>query len=56
MGRICRSISGSKCMVVDNSDVNQEQVDAMVALVREAAMKALGIRVIQRTLKKLSIK
>ena len=30
-------------MVVDNSDVNQEQVDAMVALVREAAMKLLEL-------------
>ena len=28
---------------VDNSDVNQEQVDAMVALVREAAMKLLEL-------------
>ena len=31
----------ANAMVVDNSDVNQEQVDAMVALVREAAMKLL---------------
>ncbi len=30
-------------MVVDNSDVNQDQVDAMVALVREAAMKLLEL-------------
>ena len=30
-------------MVVDNSDANQEQVDAMVALVREAAMKLLDL-------------
>ena len=33
----------ANAMVVDNSDVNQEQVDAMVALVREAAMKLLEL-------------
>ena len=33
----------ANAMVVDNSDVNQEQVDAMVALVREVAMKLLEL-------------
>ena len=33
----------ANAMVVDNCDVNQEQVDAMVALVREAAMKLLEL-------------
>ena len=33
----------ANAMVVDNSDVNQEQVDAMVALVREATMKLLEL-------------